>query len=630
MVVLRDIRFESHCEHHMLPIIGRAHVAYLPTSRVVGISKLARVVEAYAKRLQIQEKLTAQIANTVNEVLRPQGGRRRDRGRAPVHDDAGRPQARRHHGDQPDARQVQERLQDPAGIHVPDQPPGRFDEPLTGVSGVRPGRSATAADGRGVDGLSAHFLHRRHIAGHARRRDADTGRRDAAARGPDWLVFLASAFPTLFVGGAFVLMNRSRFRFLGVRQAFVLTTMSWIVIAAFGALPFVFSDLDLTYTDAFFEAMSGITTTGSTVVTGLDSATPGILLWRALLQWLGGIGIVVMAIAVLPMLRVGGMQLFHMESSDRSGKTMPRAAQISTTIAAIYFLLTAVCFAAYWVAGMPPFDAVAHSMTTIATGGFSTSDASLGRFPAPAIHWIAVCFMILGACRSCCTSRPCADGWPPSGATPRCAGSAASRSSLRRHVLLALAGGRRTVPRHAPGMRLQRDVDRHRDRILDRRLHDVGNVRRLGVFPVHVRRGMRRFHLVQHQGLSIPDPVRGPARPVAPVWQPHGVFIPSYNRKPLDDSVIGAVMVFFFLFVSTFAALALILAAIGLDFVTSVSGAATAIANVGPALGDVIGPAGTFATLPDSAKWALSAGMLLGRLELLTVLVLFTPGFWRA
>ena len=167
---------------------------------------------------------------------------------------------------------------------------------------------------------------------------------DAAVHNPDWSVFLASAFLTLFVGGTFILMNRSRFGFLGVRQAFVLTTMSWIVIAAFGALPFTFSNLELTYTDAFFEAMSGITTTGSTVVTGLDSAPPGILLWRSLLQWLGGIGIVVMAIAVLPMLRVGGMQLFQMESSDRSDKMMPRAAQVSTTIAAIYLLLTARVF----------------------------------------------------------------------------------------------------------------------------------------------------------------------------------------------------------------------------------------------------------------------------------------------
>ena len=203
---------------------------------------------------------------------------------------------------------------------------------------------------------------------------------DAVSLNPDWRVFLASAFLTSFIGGTFILMNRSRFGFLGVRQAFVLTTMSWIVIAAFGALPFMFSNLELTYTDAFFEAMSGITTTGSTVVTGLDSAPPGILLWRALLQWLGGIGIVVMAIGVLPMLRVGGMQLFHMESSDQSDKLMPRAAQISTIIAAIYLLLTTVCFSAYWAAGMSPFDAVAHSMTTIATGGFSTSDASLGHF----------------------------------------------------------------------------------------------------------------------------------------------------------------------------------------------------------------------------------------------------------
>lgn len=454
---------------------------------------------------------------------------------------------------------------------------------------------------------------------------------DAAARNPDWLVFLASAFPTLFVGGALVLMNRSRFRSVGVRQAFVLTTMSWIVVAAFAALPLMFSDLDLTYTDAFFEAMSGITTTGSTVVTGLDSATPGILLWRALLQWLGGIGIIVMAIAVLPMLGVGGMQVFRMESSDRSDKTMPRAAQISTTIAAIYLLLTAVCCAAYWAAGMPPFDAVAHSMTTIATGGFSTSDASLGRFPAPAVHWIAMCFMILGSLPFLLYFEA---------ARGRVA-ALWRDSQVRWFCGIAVAGFAAMVcwrwrEGAGPFGDTLRECAFNVTSIVTGTGYSTADYTTWGTFAVtafflfmfvggcagstscsiKVFRFQILFAVLRAQVLRL--------------WQPHGVFVPGYNRKPLDDSVIEAVMVFFFLFVSTFAALALALAAIGLDFTTSVSGAATAIANVGPALGDVIGPAGTFATLPDSAKWVLSAGMLLGRLELLTVLVLFTPAFWRA
>ena len=454
---------------------------------------------------------------------------------------------------------------------------------------------------------------------------------DAAAHNPDWPVFLASAFLTLFVGGTFILMNRSRFGFLGVRQAFVLTTMSWIVIAAFGALPFTFSNLELTYTDAFFEAMSGITTTGSTVVTGLDSAPPGILLWRSLLQWLGGIGIVVMAIAVLPMLRVGGMQLFHMESSDRSDKMMPRAAQVSTTIAAIYLLLTAVCFAAYWAAGMSPFDAVAHSMTTIATGGFSTSDASLGHFQSSAVHWIAVCFMILGSLPFLLYFE-----------TVRGRVTALWRDTQVRWfcgiTILSFAAMVywRWRDTDRPFHDTLRDCAFNVTSIITGTGYSTADYTTWGTFAVSafflfmfvggcagstscsikIFRFQILFAVLRTQLLRL--------------WQPHGVFVPYYNRKPIDESVTEAVMVFFFLFILTFGVLALALAVVGLDFVTSISGAATAIANVGPALGDTIGPGGTFTSLPDSAKWMLSAGMLLGRLELLTVLVLFTPGFWRA
>ena len=454
---------------------------------------------------------------------------------------------------------------------------------------------------------------------------------DAVAENPDWRVFLASSFVTGFIGGTFILMNRTRFGFLSVRQAFVLTTMSWIVIAAFAALPFTFSNLELTYTDAFFEAMSGITTTGSTVVTGLDQAPPGILLWRALLQWLGGIGIIVMAIAVLPMLRVGGMQLFQMESSDRSDKMLPRTAQISAVIGVIYFLLTTVCFAAYWAAGMTPFDAAAHSMTTIATGGFSTSDASFGHFQSPAIHWIAVCFMILGSlpfvlyfeavrghvmalwqdtqvrwfCGITALSLAAMIWWRWR------VGGASFSETLREcafNVTSIITGtGYSTVDYNAWGTFAVTAFFL---------FMFVGGCAGSTSCSIKVFRFQILFAVLRTQILRL--------------WQPHGVFVPYYNRKPLSESVIQAVMVFFLLFILAFVLLTLALTAIGLDFVTSISGAATAIANVGPALGDTIGPAGTFTLLPDSAKWVLSVGMLLGRLELLTVLVLFTPGFWRA
>ncbi|MDH5748972.1 MAG: TrkH family potassium uptake protein, partial [Rhodospirillales bacterium] len=220
---------------------------------------------------------------------------------------------------------------------------------------------------------------------------------DAAAGNPDWQVFAISAGVTVFVGVSMTLTGRSEGMRLSVRQAFVMTTLSWIVLTLFASLPLAFSELNLSFTDAFFEAMSGITTTGSTVITGLDYAPPGILLWRALLQWLGGIGIIVMAIAVLPVLGVGGMQLFRMESADHSEKALPRAAQIASSIGIIYLLLTALWAGAYWLAGMSGFDAFAHSMTTIATGGFSTVDGSVGQFKSPAIDAIATLGMIVGS-----------------------------------------------------------------------------------------------------------------------------------------------------------------------------------------------------------------------------------------
>ena len=220
---------------------------------------------------------------------------------------------------------------------------------------------------------------------------------DAVTGNPHWRVFLAASVFTLFIGTCLVLSNRMREPRLTVRQAFVLTTLSWVIVAAFAALPFAFSDLNLSYTDGYFEAMSGLTTTGSTVIVGLDDAPAGILLWRALLQWLGGIGIIVTAIAILPMLRVGGMQLFHTESSDSSEKVLPRAAQLAGAIGMVYLGLTISNGIAYWAAGMTPFEAVCHAMTTIATGGFSTSDRSLGHFNNDAIEGIATVYMVLGS-----------------------------------------------------------------------------------------------------------------------------------------------------------------------------------------------------------------------------------------
>ncbi len=454
---------------------------------------------------------------------------------------------------------------------------------------------------------------------------------DLVVANPDWRVFASAAALTLFIGAALVLSTRSATRRINLRQAFVLTALCWLVIPTFGALPFAFSALDMNYPDAFFEAMSGVTTTGSTVIVGLDLAPPGILLWRALLQWLGGIGIIAMAITVLPLLQVGGMQLFRMESSDKSEKAMPRTAQLAGWTGVIYLGLTMLCAFLYWAAGMSGFDAVAHAMTTIATGGYSTHDTSVGFFGSAWIDAIAVIFMLVG-------SLPFV------------------------LYLRALRGN--------PG-------SLWRDEQVRLFLAIVAVAVAVMTLYLHLKNGVEAFTAIRLAAFNVISVITGTGYATADfgLWggfavaslfcmmfiggcagsttcglkvfrfqvlyaaaniqlrrllQPNGVFIPYYNRKPISEQVLASVMAFFFLFILCWAALAIGLGFTGLDFLTATSGAASAIANVGPGLGDMIGPAGNFAEVPVAAKWMLSFGMLLGRLELFTILVLVMPSFWRA
>lgn len=454
---------------------------------------------------------------------------------------------------------------------------------------------------------------------------------DARVGHPDWQVFMAAAFVTGFVGAALSITCWGSGEYLNLRQAFILTTSVWVVTPAFGALPFVFSELNLSYTDAFFEAMSGITTTGSTVISGLESAPPGILIWRALLQWMGGIGIIVTAVAILPLLQVGGMQLFRMESSDASEKVLPRTAQIAGAISIIYLALSLLCAIVYWAAGMPPFEAAAHAMTTIATGGFSTSDLSMGSYDSALIDFTAMTFMIIGSLPfllyfQVVRGRPLAL-W---------------RDSQVRwfFAILAAAIGCMTLYQISgndlPLAQSLRFTAFNVTSIMTGTGYVTDDYGQWGGFAVVL------FFFVMFIGGCAGSTSCGikifrfqvlyaaAHSQMSRLLQPHGVFVANFNRRPIPDSVMDSVMSFFFLFALSFAVMAVLLSLMGLDFLTAVSGAATAISNVGPGLGDVIGPSGTFAPLPDMAKWLLAAGMLLGRLELLTVMVLFTRTFWRS
>ena len=446
---------------------------------------------------------------------------------------------------------------------------------------------------------------------------------------PDWKIFFLCILTTAFFGGALTLSCSDGDFTLSIRQAFVLTTFSWLALALFAALPLWRCRLDLSFTDAFFEAMSGITTTGSTVITGLDSAPPGILIWRALLQWLGGIGIIVMALSVLPFLKVGGMQLFRTESSENE-KVMPRAAKLANSIAYIYIFLTFLCAVCYHFAGVGLFDAFALAMTTIATGGFSTFDASFVNFRSIPTETIAIIFMILGGLPFVLYLKAI-KGDPLSllrdsqvrwflGIIAVSALSLTLYLSLHLHLPFSEAFLRSTF--NVVSLMTGTGFTTH-------------DFSKWGGFAV----GLLFFVMViggcagsttcgikifRFQILYAVTKVQ-----VKKLLYPHGMFIPYYSGKPMPKGVASSVMGFFFMYALSFAVLATLLSLTGLDFMTAMSGAATSISNVGPGLGDVIGPGGTFASLSDAAKWILCAGMLLGRLELFTVLVLFSPDFWR-
>lgn len=448
-------------------------------------------------------------------------------------------------------------------------------------------------------------------------------------RNDDLSAFLWSSLITFVCGFLLVVRGRPEAAQLRPRDMYLLTTGSWLVVCIFAALPMVFIH-QISYTDAFFETMSGITTTGSTVLTGLDSASPGLLIWRSMLHWLGGIGFIGMAVAVLPLLRVGGMRLFQTESSDWSEKVAPRSHVAAKSILLVYLGLTGLATLALWIAGMTPFEAVNHAMSLISTGGFSTSDASLGHWTQPAIHWIAVVIMILG-------SLPF---------TLYVATLRGNRRALFKDHQVRGFLGFLIVISLAVGTWLSWNSDyRWWDalRIVAINVTSVvtttgiavGDYTTWGSFAVllffyltfvggcsgSTAGGLKIFRFQVAASLLISS--------LKQLIHPRAVIQKKYNGHPIDEDIVRSLLTFSFFFTITIALLALGLGLIGLDWMTALSGAATAVCNVGPGVGSIIGPAGNFSSLPDAAKWLLTIGMLLGRLEILTVLVLITPVFWR-
>jgi len=444
-------------------------------------------------------------------------------------------------------------------------------------------------------------------------------------------VFLSSASITVFIGILLVLANLEENRKLNLQQAFLLTTLSWLSIALFGSFPFLLSNLNLSFVDSFFESMSGITTTGSTIITNLDAAPKSILIWRAILQWLGGIGVIVMAITILPLLNVGGMQLFRMESSDTTEKILPKTREITLTISIIYITLTFVCGMAYQMAGMNIFDSIAHSMTTIATGGFSTYSKSIGHFQNARIEVISIIFIILGSIPFIAYIKFVKGEKKIFFKDIQIRGLIYilifSISLMFIYLLIS--------NKEYSFLENLRISSFNVVSVLSGTGYVTDDFSTWGNFPLifflllmfiggcagSTTCGIKifRFQILARFMLN----------QLKKLIYPHGIFSLKYNNEKISNTFIYSIMTFIFLYFFIFFILATLLSLNGLDFITAISGSASAISNVGPGLGSIIGPNGNFSDLPTFSKLSLSFGMLLGRLELFAVLVLFFPSFWK-
>ena len=438
-------------------------------------------------------------------------------------------------------------------------------------------------------------------------------------------VFAQSALLVGIVGLGLALSSSARIGPIRNTHAFLLTASVWITAALAGALPLWLWDLSLV--DAVFEAMSGITTTGSTVMAGLDATDPGILVWRALLQAVGGIGFIVTGIALLPILKVGGMQLFRTESSDKGEKELGTAARFASATLLVYLGLIVLCALIYLAGGMSAFDAATHALTTLSTGGYSTHDASFGHFDSAFLQWTATLFMLLGALPFAWYIR------------------AALRRQFRSEQIVMML---RSLVVVIGGLTLWLWADSGMAFVDALRLvafNVVSVVTTTGYattdYTLWGPPAVAAFFVLTAVGGCTGSTAGGAkamrwllmARAihaaVRKVHAPHAVTTIRYEERAVGDDVLSGVIAFFTLYFATFVAVAFILGFLGLDMATATSGALTAVANVGPGVGPVIGPAGNFAALPDAAKLVLTVAMYLGRLEILTVFVLLTPMFWR-
>ena len=453
---------------------------------------------------------------------------------------------------------------------------------------------------------------------------------DGYAGHPDWQVFATASAVTVFCGAAMSLATAGPIPSLSIHQGFLFTTGVWLAAALAAAVPLMFAEFNLDFTNAFFEAMSGLTTTGATVVVGLDQAPPGILLWRSILQWVGGIGFIVVGLAILPFLQVGGMQLFRLESSEKSEKAVPQAKRFAFLLLSIYVGLSIACTVALLLAGMTPLEAVAQAMTTVATGGFSTSDASIAHFDSPTIEAITAVFMLSGSLPFLLYLRFL------QGRPDLLLHDEQVRGYIRfLFIVIICFTAWMVIVAHMPPLEALRFVSFQVISMATTTAFIATDYSTWGDMPVLVlflltliggcsgsTTGALKVFRLDILYLALRNHIHR-------LIYPHGTFVAAYNGRQVTDDVFTGVLLFIGLYMITIAVVGILLALTGLDPVTALSGAAGAVSNSGLGLGPIIGPTGSFAAVPPAAKWILALAMLLGRLELFTVLALFSRSFWK-
>ena len=435
--------------------------------------------------------------------------------------------------------------------------------------------------------------------------------------------FTLSSGLTISVGLLLYFLTPKEQDSLYPKEMFLTTTLMWLLYALFAAIPFFLPPHPVSFTNAFFESVSGLTTTGATIFSNIDNLSEGTLFWRSMTQWFGGIGIIVVALVVLPTLRIGGMQLFATESVILSERISPTVRKSVRDILLYFMFLTLCCGACLWWAGMTPFDSVNHAMTTIATGGFSTHDASIAYFHSSTIEWIVLGFMFLAG-------LPLVIG--PHLFHKQFASIKSNVQILTfiKIILIAVV-----ILGFAYGWHNIRTILFQIISIMTTTGFVVSDYSMWGgvaiaLFMILLVSGactgstsggikMFRFAVI---GRVLIQRMKS-------LVQPHAVFVARYGEKVIDTEIVDSVLFFFGMFCITAIVSVLALSALGLDYITALSGTLTCVANVGPALGSVIGPIQNFDNLPDAAKWILSVDMLLGRLEFTSIVVLFLPFLWR-